>query len=124
MGGGQEINTGEAGISEWLDAIHNRFEKWDIYISPNLTDSEYSAVNAIRKLEEKSNVVFNEDLHLSVSMRSFRAENLSLFVKNLLDLDTEQARKTLANISDNYPIVLNEGFNRCEKMVKGKGKRK
>lgn len=122
MGGGQEINTGEAGISEWLDAIHNRFEKWDIYISPNLTDSEYSAVNAIRKLEEKSNVVFNEDLHLSVSMRSFRAENLSLFVKNLLDLDTEQARKTLANISDNYPIVLTRDLTAAKKWLKEKAR--
>ena len=83
VGGGQEINTGEAGISEWLNAIYNRFSDWEVYISPNLTDSEYSAVNAIEMLQYKCKVNFNNDLHLSVSMRSFRAENLSFFVKNL-----------------------------------------
>ena len=122
VGGGQEINTGEAGISEWLDAVYNLYEKWNVYISPNLTDSEYSAVNAIRKLEERGNVVFNGDLHLSVSMRSFRAENLSLFVKNLLDLDAEQARKTLANISEKYPIVLTRDLASAKKWLKEKAR--
>jgi len=122
VGGGQEINTGEAGISEWLDAIYNRYEKWNVYISPNLTDAEYSAVNAIQKLEERGNVVFNGYLHLSVSMRSFRAENLSLFVKNLLDLDVEQARKTLANISEKYPIVLTRDLASAKKWLKEKAR--
>ncbi|MCX6240813.1 MAG: DUF2075 domain-containing protein [Bacteroidetes bacterium] len=122
VGGGQEINTGEAGISEWLDAIYNRYEKWNVYISPNLTDSEYSAVNAIQKLGERGNVVFNGDLHLSVSMRSFRAENVSLFVKNLLDLDAEQARKTLANISEKYPIVLTRDLASAKKWLKEKAR--
>lgn len=122
VGGGQEINTGEAGISEWLDAINNRYDKWNIYISPNLTDSEYSAVNAIQKLEVRGNVVFNSDLHLSVSMRSFRAENLSLFVKNLLDLDAEQAKKTLANISEKYPIVLTRDLVSAKKWLKEKAR--
>jgi len=122
VGGGQEINTGEAGISEWLDAIFNRYEKWNVYISPNLIDSEYSAVNAIQKLEERGNVVFNSDLHLSVSMRSLRAENLSLFVKNLLDLDVEQARKTLANTSDKYPIVLTRDLTAAKKWLKEKAR--
>jgi len=122
VGGGQEINTGEAGISEWLDAVYNHYEKWNVYISPNLTDSEYSAVNAIQKLEERGNVVFNVDLHLSVSMRSFRAENLSLFVKNLLDLDAEQARKTLANISEKYPIVLTRDLASAKKWLKEKAR--
>src|ERR1017187_9919079 len=75
VGGGQEINTGEAGISEWLRAINNRFTDWEVYISPNLTDSEYAAVDIIKQLAEKSEVNFDKNLHLSVSMRSFRAEN-------------------------------------------------
>jgi hypothetical protein len=31
-------------------------------------------------------VVFKDELHLAVSMRSFRAENVSLLIKQLLDL--------------------------------------
>jgi len=122
VGGGQEINTGEAGISEWLNAIYNRFSDWEVYISPNLTDSEYSAVNAIEMLKEKCKVNFNDDLHLAVSMRSFRAENLSLFVKNLLDLNLEEAKKTLLLISESYPIVLTRNLSNAKKWLKKKAR--
>jgi len=122
VGGGQEINTGEAGISEWLNAIYNRFSNWEVYISPNLTDTEYSAVDAIEVLQKKCNVNFNDDLHLAVSMRSFRAENLSLFVKNLLDLKIEEAQKTLLLISENYPIVLTRDLIKAKKWLKEKAR--
>ncbi|RYY46426.1 MAG: DUF2075 domain-containing protein [Chitinophagaceae bacterium] len=122
VGGGQEINTGEAGISEWLQAIHNRFNDWEVYISPNLTDSEYAAVNAIDRLQQKSVVKFNPDLHLAVSMRSYRAENLSLFVKALLDLNIEQARKYLLFIIDKYPIVLTRDLTKAKAWLKEKAR--
>ncbi len=122
VGGGQEINTGEAGISEWLNAINSKFSDWEVYISPNLTDSEYSAVNSIKTLQEKSEVKFNSDLHLSVSMRSFRAENLSLFIKNILDMNIEKAKKTLSNISANYPIVLTRDLFKAKNWLKEKAR--
>lgn len=106
VGGGQEINTGEAGISEWLEAVKNKFPHWDVFISPNLVESEYAAKSTVAELEETATVNLNTDLHLGVSMRSYRAENLSLFVKYILDLDIELARNTLKEISYNYPIVL------------------
>ena len=40
VGGGQEINTGEAGISEWIASLNKSFPHWAIYISDRLTDSE------------------------------------------------------------------------------------
>ncbi len=122
VGGGQEINTGEAGISEWLNAVMNRFSDWEVCISPNLTDSEYSAIESIEKLNKKTNVKFNTDLHLAVSMRSFRAENLSYFIKNILDLNFEEARKTLSNISENYPIVLTRDLTEAKKWLKEKAR--
>ncbi|MDZ4709585.1 MAG: DUF2075 domain-containing protein [Saprospiraceae bacterium] len=122
VGGGQEINTGEAGISEWLYAIKNIFSDWEVYISPNLTDSEYAAVDSIKHLMESNKVRFNTDLHLSVSMRSFRAENLSLFIKKLLDLEIEEAIKTLANISENYPIVLTRDLFKAKKWLTEKAR--
>ena len=78
VGGGQEINTGEAGISEWIDSLLRKFPGWDVYISPRLTDSEYGAGKVIARLAGGPlKVEYKEDLHLAVSMRSFRAERVS-----------------------------------------------
>jgi DUF2075 family protein len=122
VGGGQEINTGEAGISEWLNAVRDRFPSWEVHISPNLTDSEYTAVDSINILKQKSEVKFNSDLHLAVSMRSFRAENVSLFVKNILDLDIKKAQQTLSSISENYPIVLTRDLLKAKAWLKEKAR--
>ncbi|MEO6820666.1 MAG: DNA/RNA helicase domain-containing protein, partial [Ginsengibacter sp.] len=73
VGGGQEINTGEAGISEWIDSVNRAFPEWQVYVSDRLTDSEYAAGHALQLLEKHKTVFFNKDLHLAVSMRSFRA---------------------------------------------------
>jgi DUF2075 family protein len=122
VGGGQEINTGEAGISEWLNAINTRFTDWNVHISPNLTDNEYSAVEAIKTLENKLKVDFNEDLHLAVSMRSFRAENLSRLIKNILDLDANGAKNILSNISEKYPIVICRNLSKAKAWLKEKAR--
>lgn len=106
VGGGQEINTGEAGIGEWLRAIRADFPEWHVHLSPHLRDSEYEAGTALTLLEGHSNVQTHESLHLSVSMRSFRAEHVSGWVKALLDVDREGAQAAWASIAARYPIVL------------------
>ncbi len=122
VGGGQEINTGEAGISEWLFAIKDSFPHWEICVSPNLTDSEYGAIDAISEIKERCVTRFDKSLHLAVSMRSYRAENVSLFVKQILDLDILEAQKTLLNISDKYPIVLTRDVDKAKKWLKEKAR--
>lgn len=122
VGGGQEINTGEAGISEWLNAILDKFPKWEVAISPNLTDSEYSAIDAIERIKTNRVTKFIADLHLAVSMRSFRAESVSLFIKQLLDLDKEAAQKTYELINKNYPIVLTRDLLKAKKWLKEKAR--
>lgn len=117
VGGGQEINTGEAGISEWLDAIKNKFSYWETRISPNLYDSEYAAQTAIKSLQEKSKVDFNINLHLAVSMRSFRAEYLSRFIKGILDID-ENALDTFMKLRDKYPIVLTRNILKAKSWLR------
>lgn len=106
VGGGQEINTGEAGISEWIDSLKTNFPHWNIYISPHLKDSEYAAGKALDQLAGKQNVRYSDALHLSVSLRSFRSENVSLLVKQLLDLDIQEAKQTYNLIGDKFPIVI------------------
>jgi hypothetical protein len=106
VGGGQEINTGEAGIGEWLSALVNHFNDWEVYLSPRLDEDEYAAHDLIEQLRPQPRTHFHDDLHLSVSMRSFRAENVSLFMKQLLDLDENDARLTFQNLASQYPIRI------------------
>jgi len=118
VGGGQEINTGEAGISEWIESLNRSFPEWHIYISPRLTDSEYGAGEILKDLSNRPNVFYDENLHLSVSMRSFRAEHVSILVKQLLDLEVEEARKTLDKVKSQYPIVLTRELKKAKQWLK------
>ena len=105
VGGGQEINTGEAGISEWIKAINEQYNHWDVYISPKLTDAEYAEGRVNQLLQDNPNVTYAEDLHLAVSLRSFRAEKVSAFVHSLLSFDGN-AQAIYQEIKDKYPILL------------------
>lgn len=121
VGGGQEINTGEAGISEWIDALLNSFPNWEVRISPNLIDSEYNAHTAINKLKSAHAVKFNPHLHLGVSMRSFRTEKMSQFVKELLDLNSN-AKSTLSELTQRYPLVLTRNLDKAKRWLREKAR--
>ena len=116
VGGGQEINTGEAGISEWIKALNESFPYWNIYISPKLTDSEYAEGKVNELLKDNQNVTYSEDLHLSVSLRSYRAEKLSAFVHALLTFDNV-ATDIYNEIKDRYPIVLTRDMVKARKWL-------
>jgi hypothetical protein len=118
VGGGQEINRGEAGISAWLDAVSTHFNEWSAYISPSLADSEYDAGHSLQSLGTKATVVTDESLHLSVSMRSFRAEHVSRFVKAVLDRETSEAHELLTRISPRYPIALTRDIGRAKSWIR------
>ncbi len=152
VGGGQEINTGEAGISAWLESLRSVFPAWDIFISPHLTDSEYAASGALDRLTESRAkpeaktvpaTIFTSDvstpldpakmvagtlfagtlttdpsLHLSTSMRSFRAENLSRFVKALLDGEADLGRDLFAAFREQYPIVLTRSMRAVRRWIR------
>ena len=118
VGGGQEINTGEAGISAWLDAVRTAFPSWQIHISPNLTDSEYDAGRALERLAGRPNVVADDSLHLAVSVRSFRAESVSAFVKALLDSERGKAREIFDKISRQYPIALTRNLAGAKEWIR------
>jgi schlafen family protein len=118
VGGGQEINTGEAGIGEWLRAVQKSFPHWHVYISPELHDEEYGADMILEQFQERKNLHLERDLHLAVSMRSFRAEHVSSLVKQVLDLETDRAREFLRGIGARYPIVLTRDLNRAKRWLK------
>jgi hypothetical protein len=118
VGGGQEINRGEAGISAWLEAIRDRFPHWQVYISPELTDSEYAAGHAIETLGGRAELRAEPDLHLAVSMRSFRSEKVSAFVKALLDCDRDRARYNLDAILPRFPIRLTRDLVAAKRWIR------
>jgi hypothetical protein len=118
VGGGQEINRGEAGISAWLDAVQTSFPSWHVYVSPDLIDSEYAAGHALDRLAGRANVMKDKSLHLAVSKRSFRAEHVSLFVKSVLDCELGKARSILQQMSTRYPIALTRDLDTAKRWVR------
>jgi hypothetical protein len=122
VGGGQEINKGEAGISEWIESINRSYPHWKVYISDRLTDSEYAAGNSLKMLEKHNNITTYKELHLAVSMRSFRAENLSELVKNIIDINIKSAKENYLKLKEKYPIVITRELTKAKKWLKEKAR--
>lgn len=122
VGGGQEINTGEAGIDAWIEAARKHFPHWHSYISSRLTDSEYAAGNALGAVQDWPNAHFDDSLHLSVSMRSFRAEHVSAFVKTLLDCEKQSARDAFAKIAKRYPVRLTRNLDLAKDWIRSQAR--
>jgi Uncharacterized conserved protein (DUF2075) len=122
VGGGQEINTGEAGIDAWLDAVNRRFPDWDMFISNRLTDTEYAAGRVLEIVRERPRTKFDDSLHLAVSMRSFRAENVSAFVKALLDCEKEAAKRAFAELTERYPIAITRDLNAAKRWIRDRAR--
>jgi hypothetical protein len=122
VGGGQEINTGEAGLVEWLRAIHARYPHWNVYCAPNLTDEEYLAGEAMEHFVSPDKLTWDPRLHLAVSVRSFRAENVAALVRALLEADVEAARQLYAKARPSYPIVITRDIHTARRWLQRKAR--
>ena len=122
IGGGQEINTGEAGLGEWLRALEVRFPDWEVHASTLLEDPHYTVSPDAVKLLSSPKVAKHEDLHLSVTMRSFRAENLSSFVSTVLDGDASAAVSFMSDLKDKYPIFLTRDLSTAKNWLRSKAR--
>lgn len=118
VGGGQEINSGEAGIAEPIRAANEAFPGWNVFVSPQLTDKEYAEGLVNDLVAQNPRVTKDAALHLATSMRSFRAENLSLFVHQLLDRDVAAAKATYSEFSEKYPIVLARDIDKAKEWLR------
>ena len=121
VGGGQEINMGEAGIQEWMHSISRAFTDWKVYLSNNLTDSEYSLSDSLTAIKAE-NIIRDSNLHLSISMRSYRAENLSKLVKCILDLEVDKAQIYYQEVCKKYPIVLTRDLSKAKNWLRNKAR--
>lgn len=123
IGGGQEINKGEsAGIYGWFDSLRNNYPNWDIYVSDKITDNEYSKGHNFAEMTKNMNVNIIEDLHLAVSLRSFRSENVSNFVKALLDVDIDTAKRLYEQFNNDYPVFVTRNLHKAKLWVRSQAK--
>lgn len=118
VGGGQEINKGEAGLPEWFDALKRSFPHWDVYAAKNLDDSEYLHGRSWQDMIQGISLVINNDLHLATSIRSFRSEKVSLLIKQILDNDTANAIATLLKLKEKYPIFITRDLDKAKDWVR------
>ena len=118
VGGGQEINKGEAGLPEWFDSLKRSYPDWNVYTAQALDDTEYLRGRTWEDLTCGLKVSIVEELHLATSLRSFRSEKVSLFVKQLLDNQSADARKTLQEITPTYPIYITRNLETAKNWVR------
>jgi len=121
VGGGQEINTGEAGMGEWLNALEGRFPHWSVHCSSQIQNAEYDWDNDLAARLDRLQADIQPDLHLAVSLRSFRAEHVSGFVGAVIEGDAAKARSLYREIP-HYPIVLTRNFQRAKEWLRSKAR--
>lgn len=121
IGGGQEINTGEAGLEEWISSLKDYFQDWNIYLSNLIVEDKNYLKDDILKYWLNKNANIDKNLHLSVSVRSFRSERLSDFIHSILDIDTTKATSLYNNfLKNDYPILVTRDFEKAKKWLKSK----
>lgn len=120
VGGGQEIYNGEAGIQDWFSTLSEKYLDWEIYLSDKITDSEYVGNSDVSTMLHNREYHCISDLHLGVSLRSFRSEKLALFVKCLLDEEIELAKETYEELKKSYPVLITRKFDVAKNWVKKK----
>lgn len=117
IGSGQEINDGEGGLPEWFNALRSKFLGWDVYVSDKLKE-EYLINNEWERMINGLDVKEIEDLHLSVSLRSFRTPDLADFIKATLDLNVDTAKQIYEKIKYKYPIKITRDIIKAKNWVK------
>ena len=118
IGGGQEINTGEAGLPEWFSALHKDYPNWNVYVSDRLTDFEYTQGTDLFSKIKRDKLNVQSDLHLAVSVRSFRSEKVSALVKAILDIEVQEAQQLLSSLKESYPLALTRNLQTAKAWLK------
>ncbi len=118
IGGGQEINSGEAGLAEWGRAIASHFPYWHVLISPELAEKgHYDGGSLFDTIPQGIDVQQNTALHLDVSLRSYRAETLSDFVSALLSGEIHRCQQLLKEMPD-YPVLITRNLDQARSWLK------
>ena len=125
VGGGQEINTGEAGISEWFEALQNRFKDWEIHMSAKMMERpEYNSTSGktveeyCQKFKEENRIQFDDSLYLTACQRSIRSEKVAQLIQDILDCNQDEAREIYSEIGSKYPIYLTRNVEDAKRKLR------
>ncbi len=120
VGGGQEINTGEGGIGEWGKAIKEKYTNWEVFISPELLSGDSSTSGQKLFEEIPSNVIIHTDrnLHLKVSQRSFRANNLNSWVNAVINNQKSEALEISDSVKKSFPLFITRNINTAKSWLR------
>lgn len=121
VGGGQEINSGEAGISTWIESMDTKYQNWKVYLSDQIKNPEYSWGYSFDEILSSTRTSISEDLHLSVSLRSFRSENLSNFINAVIDGNITKANQLKLSLNA-YPLFITRSLKKAKAWLKEKAR--
>jgi hypothetical protein len=120
VGGGQEINTGEAGLSEWGKALNSRQKGWTVAVSPEaLSGSDAVAGQRlfVDSIESHLRIIEEPTLHLSANVRSIRAQWLGKWVNDLL---TTPSQLSQMDSSDEFPVYLTRDLEAAKAWIESR----
>jgi Uncharacterized conserved protein (DUF2075). len=122
VGGGQEINTGEGGIAEWGKALNIKYPHWNVHISPQLLLGDTSTANQMLFETIPNDIVIfkEENLHLKVNQRSFKANNFNEWVNAVLNNQPEIAKEVYSTIKNDFPILLTRDLLEAKTWLRSK----
>lgn len=128
VGGGQEINTGEAGICEWLKAIKDNrdFDNWHIYMSKELLGEEYNSRTGDEKtlsdyknyFESLGRLTVDDSLHLTACQRTNRSDKVAEFIQELLECNAQRAKKLYEQFKNKYQIYLTRNTDTAKEKLR------
>lgn len=106
VGGGQEINRGEAGLEEWGRALP-KFDQWNVLASPKVLPGRATEPGFVLfkdAVPPTLQLHVDTSLHLKIAVRSIRAQQISDWVNAVLSGDQADAREIAGNIVER-PVV-------------------
>ena len=118
VGGGQEINNGEAGIEEWGRALASRPVKWRVLVSPEALGGGVSVAGQRlfpQGVPENVAVVPVSALHLNVSVRSHRAQFIGEWVNQTLSMCLKT--DVTARVGGNFPVVCTRELSKARRWL-------
>jgi hypothetical protein len=118
VGGGQEINSGEAGLEEWGKAIAGSSTPWKVFASPEVIEGGTSTAGhrLFGEGTTPGEVNSREMLHLRTSNRSLRADRLAIWVNRVLEGDEQGAASM--QIAERFPLFLSRDLSMTRDKLK------
>ncbi len=118
VGAGQEINAGEPGMQQWGEAL-KKYPAWELITPSNAIDGSHGTAGTALfpdGVPKETIIRKNNNLMLTVPMRSYRSEKVSNWVDAVLENRPEDAWEISKKLGE-YPITLVRSIKECRKIL-------